>query len=343
MKKRLVSALLVIAMVATMAVFPANAQEVASQENVTALTEQCPCGCGPISQADWKPYNLNDASASPMGHFYLDGDYAQDGQKTVISDSELIIDLRGHTLTTSGNSRLFLVEGYLAVLDTVGGGRFQSKTSGTGLGGVIMVRMNEFNGSTFELFSGTVTVDPENKGSSSGGLIYLSGDKSTFRMHGGVLSGGHTNTQEGKNVNGGAIAAVSATNEIDIRGGTIMNCSAATYGGAIYSVGVTKLANCRIINCNSVKNGGAIYQLGNTLTMDNCQIMGCRSETGSGGGIYSRCVSTLTDCVIAQCTAGAQGGNICQSGNSLFTENCEFAYGVCSGSSGRVCGCSGSL
>ena len=108
MKKRLICALLALTMVATMVIFPVNAQEEAAKENVTAVTDMCPCGCGPISQAQWKPYNLNDTGASAMGHYYLAGDYAQKEQMTVISGSDLVIDLRGHTLTTSGYSRLFL-------------------------------------------------------------------------------------------------------------------------------------------------------------------------------------------------------------------------------------------
>ena len=331
MTKRLIATLLVAALMLSVIVVPAGAEK--SETNVTAVTEQCPCGCGPISQADWKPYNINDGG-SAMGHYYLEGDYAQEAQKTVISDSDLIIDLRGHTLTTDGYHRLFLVEGYLAVLDTVGGGRFQAKTSGSALGGVMMVRMNETNGSTFELFSGTVAADPDNKGSSAGGLIYLSGDKSTFRMHGGVLSGGNTNDLEGKNVYGGAIAAVTDTAEIDIRGGTIMDCSTASYGGAIYSKGTTKLENCRIINCTSAKGGGAIYQSAKNLAMDNCQILSCESTGSAGGAIYSKAVTTLTDCEILQCTAASNGGNIYQNGSSLTMENCDIAYGTANGTGG---------
>ena len=330
MKKRIFSWLLVLSMVLSMVVLPANAQP---DGNITLTTEQCPCGCGPISQVNWVPYNMNDAGASPMGHYYLDKDYAQEGQKTIISDSDLVIDLRGHTLTSADFNRMFLVEGYMAVLDTVGGGRIQGKTSGTALGGVIMIRMNETNGSTFELYSGTITVDPTGKGSTAGGLIYISGDKSTFRMFGGVLRDGHVSDIEGKNVYGGAIAAATATTVIDIQGGTILNCSSPSYGGAIYSAGSTTLKNCRIINCTAGQTGGAINQAGNTLTIENCQIMSCEGGT-AGGAIYSTGTTTITDSRILQCTAVTNGGNIYQKGGSLTTKNCEIAYGTANGTTG---------
>ena len=65
MKKRFLSALLALAMVASMVVMPVSAQ---TDGNITDTSRQCPCGCGPLSQANWKPYNMNEASASPLGH-----------------------------------------------------------------------------------------------------------------------------------------------------------------------------------------------------------------------------------------------------------------------------------
>ena len=103
-------------------------------------SDRNPCGCGQsLSQINRKLSDANTNSA-PMGHDYLDGDYAQAEQRTLISGSKTVIDLRGHTLTTDGSHRLFLVEGYLAVLDTVGGGRMQAKTTGSGYGGVLKTK-----------------------------------------------------------------------------------------------------------------------------------------------------------------------------------------------------------
>ena len=331
MTKRLLATLLAAALVLSLIVVPAGA--VKPEENVTSVTEQCPCGCGPISQADWKPYNIN-SGGSAMGHYYLDGDYVQDGQKTVISGSKLVIDLRGHTLTTKGYTRLFLIEGYMAVLDTVGGGRLQAKTSGGAYGGVVMVRMNETNGSTFELYSGTVTVDADSKSSVAGGLIYVSGDKSAFRMYGGVLCGGSTAKKDSLYVYGGAIAAVTATTSVEILGGTVMDCTSVDMGGAIYSIGTTVLKNCRIINCTSAKAGGAIMQPSGTLTIKNSQILSCESTTGGGGAIYSSGATAIENSSILQCSAATNGGSICQVGGSLTTKNCEIAYGICRGDSG---------
>ena len=328
MKKRLLSLVLALTILSSMLIVPVNAQENVDS-NISALTDACPCGCGlSLSQVDWKPYDANE-NTSPMGHYYLEDDYAQTEQRTLISGSKTVIDLRGHTLTTDNAHRLFLVEGYLAVLDTVGGGRFQAKTSGTALGGVIMIREYETTDSTFELYSGTVTVDPDNKSSSTGGLIYVSSG-SIFRMYGGILRDGTTTAEK----SGGAIAAVTATSRVYIYGGTIMDCSSSATGGAIYSVGTTELKNCRILNCSSVTSGGAIRHTGGKLTMENVQISGCISKT-SGGSIASTGVTSMKNCQLLGGTAETgNGGNIYQSGGSLTMENCDIAYGSAFGSEG---------
>ena len=145
--KKVLSLLLVAAMLLSIPVFamPAAA-ETSTETEATPLAagELCSCGCGKnADEIQWKPYNVNAEGAPSDGHYYLEGDYAQGKQYTIMSGDRVVIDLRGSTLTTSGYSRLFLVYGYLAVMDTVGGGRMCSKTSGAAYGGVVGIVRRE--------------------------------------------------------------------------------------------------------------------------------------------------------------------------------------------------------
>ena len=191
MKKRIISIFLVLAMLASMMVMPTYAAE-KTAENTTNIGEVCPCGCGnKLDAVKWTPWNVAGIEGPTSGHYYLDGDYIQDGQKQIMAGDHVVLDLRGNSITSKSYSRLLLVYGQMHVLDTVGGGRFMSKTSGGAFGGVVMVSTNEVNDTLFALHSGTVTQDADNKGSRRGGLVHLS-ETATFRMTGGVLLNGST-------------------------------------------------------------------------------------------------------------------------------------------------------
>ena len=73
------------------------------------------------------------------GHYYLDDDYAMSAQKTITNGSRIVLDLRGRELKGSHEGKLFLVYGYLAVMDTVGGGRISVSPNGTGVAGAVQV------------------------------------------------------------------------------------------------------------------------------------------------------------------------------------------------------------
>ena len=141
MIKRLMALLLIVATLATMIVAPVNATQLTESErnNVTAPAEVCPCGCGQaLADVTWQVWAPNGFTEVTSGHYYLTGDYVQAEQEQIISGDRIVLDLRGHTLTTETYSRLFLIYGYLAVIDTVGGGVFSAKTPGA-YGGVVMV------------------------------------------------------------------------------------------------------------------------------------------------------------------------------------------------------------
>ena len=134
MKKRFLSFVLAVSILAAMIIMPVSGSTAAEKAvaDTTALTNACPCGCGQtLEQVDWKAYDPNAGGLLP-GHFYLAEDYVQKDQFTVATDAKIVLDLRGHTLTTKGYDRLYLIYGYVAVLDSVGGGKMCAKTSGTG-------------------------------------------------------------------------------------------------------------------------------------------------------------------------------------------------------------------
>lgn len=107
MKKQIISLLLAAAMVMSMVVMPVGAYDDAGQADVTSATGTCPCGCGlALDKATWKPWDPNTSSDLGTGHYYLEGNYAQDAEVTIISASNAALDLRGYSLITSVQAQL---------------------------------------------------------------------------------------------------------------------------------------------------------------------------------------------------------------------------------------------
>ena len=333
--KRILSLLMAAIMVMTMIILPANGAAVtqaSAATNTTATSETCPCGCGEaLENVDWQVWAPNGTNELSSGHYYLDGDYAQEGQKTIISGCNIVLDLRGHTLTTEAYSRLFQLYGYLAVLDTVGGGCFSSKTSGTAFGGIIIVASNETNDPTFELYSGTIMPDPDSKGSRRGGLIHL-GENATFRMHGGRLTNGTSVNDAGTGYPGGNIAGAAKSVRIEILGGQVLSGNASTYGGNIYNIGTTVLKNCQIIGGEAAASGGNICQNGGSLTIENVQLShGVCHQTSNGGGnvcAMGGATVSIKDSTLHNGYTAASGGNLFLGSVSATIENSQFSAGV---------------
>ncbi|MBR4864155.1 MAG: DUF4886 domain-containing protein [Oscillospiraceae bacterium] len=315
--KKFLSSLLVIAMLLGMLVLPASAQA-AVGETVTAKETVCTCGCEqPFGQVTWQPWRGNEDTNVGNGHYYLESDYVQNAQIVVNSGIRVVIDLRGHKLTTKENSRLMLVYGYASVLDTVGGGEFAAKTTGSGFGGALMIATYETSGSVFELHGGTIRPDMGSKGSRRGGLVTV-GNTCTFRMYGGQILDGTTFSQltdyADTKDSGGGIYGDTGSN-IEILGGQILNCKSDQLGGAIFSKGNTVLRNCVIRGGYAAGGGGNIYQdAGSTLTVENAVISDgvCEATSGGGGniavvGMYSLC--TIRNSTIRNGYSKYHGGN----------------------------------
>ncbi|MBR4864133.1 MAG: DUF4886 domain-containing protein [Oscillospiraceae bacterium] len=351
MLKRVFGLVLALAMVLSMVVMPTYAKE-EKQENVTAPESACPCGCGAsLADVEWEPWDVNTVGSVATGHFYLEDDYLQAKQYSVSNEKKVVLDLRGHTLTTAEEGRLFLIYGYMAVMDTVGGGLFAAKPTGTGNGGLMMVSKEEgaAAGGLFELYSGTVVQQGENGGADGGVAVIAAG--STFRMYGGKIV-------ETTAARGGAFA-VRAEGNLEILGGGIYGCTASGVGGAIYSLGNTVIENCQIWGGVSGSYGGNILQPGGNLVMENVdvaygeahgasngggnicayagtsQITNCRIYSGytkyNGGNLFlGSGTHTVKDCVVFGGTAENSGGNLAtiNSNAKLTIDNCSFTGDV---------------
>lgn len=338
MTKRLISLLVLVAIVLSMIVMPASAATPVT-ENVTAITDLCPCGCGEkLEDVQWKVWAENPSA----GHYYLDKDYVQSAQVTVLSDTPVVLDLRGHTITTAGNDRLFLVNGFLHVMDTVGGGRMMAKGVSGGNGGVVLVEENEMVGPVFYLYSGTITPDPNAvKTVAVGGLVYV-GTGSTFRMTGGLLMNGHAKTAYG----GGAVGSKVSDCTIEILGGTIMNCSTTASGGSLFSYGKIRVENATIIGGEADSYGGNIHATGTSaeLTVKNSVIANGVSHAKPagnkyGGGnisVYSGAKATITDSEIYGGYADCVGGNLSLGRGTTTVTNCNIQDGTAEEAGGNV-------
>lgn len=348
MTKRIFSVLLVTALLATMLVAPVDAWS--AREDVTPMSQACPCGCGAtLDGVDWMPWDPNNTTVISSGHYYLAGDYQQLAQEEIISGNRVVLDLRGHTLTTGGLGeeegdeyhRLFLLRGYLAVLDTVGGGLFSAKTSGAGFGGIVSVSANETNDPTLELYSGTIAPDHLNKGSKRGGLISLS-ENATFRMYGGRVMGGTTVINSADtNYPGGNIVAYHASARLEVLGGEIIGGEASSHGGNIYSMGTTVLKNCRIVGGIAGYSGGNICQNGGSLTIENCVISDGVSNhaTANGGGnicIFNAATVSVKDSTIRNGYAANHGGNCLFTAGTQNIENTRIYAGVSANGAGNL-------
>ena len=159
----------------------------------------------------------------------------------------------------------------------------------------------------------------------------VTGSKSVFNMHGGVIekcsravmadSGTTFNMSRGEirncggdrgsgSGNGGGIRVYEAT--FVMSGGTISECSADNGGGlcAENSSTVT-ITGGTISGCKApLGNGGGLYADNSTITISGSTISECKASLGAGGGLYATngSIINIDRGTISGCEAGAGGG-----------------------------------
>ena len=155
----------------------------------------------------------------------------------------------------------------------------------------------------------------------------VTGSKSVFNMHGGVIekcsravmadSGTTFNMSGGEIRNcvsmndGGGLYADNST--INITGGTISGCE-GRWGGGLYATNSSKITitGGTISECTAgMGAGGGLYATNSSeITISGSTISECKASLGAGGGLYAKNKSTITinNGTISGCEAGAGGG-----------------------------------
>ena len=278
------------------------------------------------------------------GTYLLQNDLSLKEQDLYIpSNTEVVIDLRGHRLTGTGEGSVITVEkgGTLILKDSTFYPVFRggSITGGTGTdmdqdgmqfqaGGGVLVK------GTLQLQGGSI----QNCTANSGGGVYIC-DGGDFLMSGGNIE--HCVVSGDQNVYGGGVQ-VSGGGSFWMSGGAILHCavkrdSAATevsFGGGgigIYS-GRFTMDGGLVSGCSSDYHGGGIYVSDQTIstvvsggTVEHC------SAAVHGGGIYilNNEAVTMTGGTIADCQAEGGGAVCIQGANGTF----DFQDGELIGSS----------
>ena len=324
--KKILCWFLTITLLMTMVVMPAFAETVSA----TDPEKLCSCGCGQtLEQIQWTPWNPEVKGNPLSGHYYLEGDYTQSKQYQVNSSVRVVIDLRGHRLTTE-KSRLFLIYGYVAFVDTVGGGLLSAAATGTANGGAIMVAwdavaMNDEMDATVELYDCTVTLEQDTN-ALNGGVFNIS-NNSTLRANNCKFFS--TSALE----RGGVIYQTGANSVVELKNTEFYDAEAkGNAGGAIYSQGSLTLENCRISGCTAKSYGGGIYQSGNSLTIKNSVLEnnGTDATANGGGNLYaaSGAKVNMTGVTIRGGYSACNGGNVYLGKGSFALISCTISGGV---------------
>ena len=166
----------------------------------------------------------------------------------------------------------------------------------------------------------------------------VTGSKSVFNMHGGVIekcsravivdSGAtfHMLSGEIKDcwVNGDGVISVNDGSRFIMDGGTISGCKADA-GGGLYAKNQSTIIinNGTISGCKArMGAGGGLYATNqSTITINNGTISGC--EAGAGGGLYAdNSIVTINNGTISGCEAAInEGGGLYATNQSTITIN----------------------
>lgn len=125
----------------------------------------------------------------------------------------------------------------------------------------------------------------------------VTGSKSVFNMHGGVI----------EKCSRAVMADSGAT--FNMSGGEIRNCVSMNDGGGLYADNSAITINKGTISgCTAVEDGGGLYADHSTITINGGIISGCKGRWG--GGLYAEnsSIIEITGGVISECTVGAGGG-----------------------------------
>lgn len=250
---------------------------------------------------------------------------------TEISDTAVIsgittLDLKGNTLTMTGNGRIANVaEGATFTLkDTSEAGTGKITGGKAEVGGCI------YNQGTFNMTGGTITGCSATSG--SGGAVFSRSNSdytAEVNITGGSISG-NTSTGGGGGISIAATSQSSKKSTLNISNAKIENnityhSSNSANGGGIYLSAYTEavIGQNTIIEKNSARNGGGIAVNKSTLKMTGGKIKDNSASVGEGGGFYIENASNveIEGTEISNNTANDAGGGFEIIQNSTVTLN----------------------
>ncbi len=290
MKKRMLSFVLVLAVLAGMIVMPASA----AGKTIDDYCDHCQ------KTVTWQALETSADKPTGNDHYYMasSGANITYGLITIPENTEVCLHLGKKEYT--GNRHLVLSKGatlHLMGADGVLSGRGADDYSP---GGAIWVK----EGATLNMYSGTVTYKPhqQTRGSDLGGAIAVDG---TFNMYGGTVTAGVAREK------GGSIY-VGPTGTLKLMGGKVENGTAPT-GSCIYNSGKVLLSGSAALESvlqAPVTEGPSLEQM---LTVKG-------TYTGSAN------VMTTTDLTAGQCVGVADSADI--SGATVLLPGTDYKLKV---------------
>jgi len=264
-------------------------------------------------EVKWRAW-MYDNTLPTIGsaHYYLYSDVELSGQMNIASNTEIILNLNGKTVSCSSGGRMYSLhnEGaYLGLMDYEKGGKFALSGNLTAQGGCVWARYGKF-----EMWSGTLDASKATNQGYNGVAVCVE-SKSTFNMYGGTIIGGTaqiTYNKASNSTDGGLGGSVMCFGEMNMTGGTIKNGKGR---------GVTRSKDKVFIG----GNGGnlAIYGASAKVTIKGGTITGGNTDQG-GGNIWSAAGANLT--ISGGTISGGEtrrpdtnGGNIFSSANLTIT------------------------
>ena len=234
------------------------------------------------------------------------------GETTIRSNDE------DHKITIKGSSAGITVTGEETVLNLGANGYDGTLTiDGKTSGGFVSV----LEGATANMYENVTLQNWQFAGNACVvimGSDPVTGSKSVFNMHGGVIEKCSR-----------AVMADSGTT-FHMLGGKILNCVSGNDGGGIFLYKATFIMDGGIISgCEGLLGGGLYATNQSTITINKGTISGC-TAADDGGGLYAdNSAITINKGTISGCTAANDGGG-------LYADNSAITI-----SGGTISGCEG--
>ena len=258
MKRRILCVLLALVLCAALLPMTVGAENIVSVSN----------------QDELRAAVLND------GEVCLTANISIDSVLVIGSGKTVVLDLNGHTLTSTETDKV-LLEVYpmatLTIKDSGTGGTIDGLNRNSGI---------DVSGGTLILESGTIANCME---VGDGGAVDLS-SSGQFVMNGGLIRDCSADDD------GGAVD-IGSGSKFTMNGGTIRNCNAGDEGGAVIikkNGGEFSMhGSARIENCQAARGGGVYIEKGGIFRAEGGMIVGC-TATDVGDALYAESSGTTS-------------------------------------------------